>query len=137
MDILLRLTYCMGVLAVGAMAIIAFWLVYPYNPLTINNVETHTKVTQAGGLFEYSVDFCKHTDLPAKLDKTFVDGIVFHLPQAYIDGDEGCRTDNVIMEVPEFFDGEYHVEVLLTYQVNPIRKEIVKVETDKFIVLPK
>ncbi len=137
MNILLKLTYCTGVVAVGGMMVVAFWLLYPYEPITINNVETHTKVTQAGGIMEYSVDYCKHTDLPATLDKTFVDGIVFHLPQKYIDSDEGCRTDHVVMEVPDFFDGVYHVEVLITYQVNPIRKETVKVETDKFIVLPK
>ncbi len=115
---------------------LVYWLVYPYTPMTIYNVDTHTKEVEAGGIFEYSVKYCKYMNKPALLDKKFVDGLIFHVPQKILNQPTGCGVDDIAMEVPEFFDGEYHLDVIVTYQVNPIRTESVSFRTDDFLVVP-
>lgn len=128
--------YITAIVIVAIFGVITFWLVYPYKTSEFTKVELVTKEAKAGELLKYKVDRCKYIDQGAVISKSFIDGIIYQMPNVWSDVGKGCEKDQVIaVEVPENLpSGEYYLNVLIVYEVNPIRKERVQFRTPKFIV---
>lgn len=131
------LTYVIIVLAFAGLFVGAFWYMYPYNVITFNgDFVVKQPMVRQGGYLEYTSSYCKHMDITAIITRSFVDGIVYTTPSSTTNRDAGCHTMGVGINVPEGLPpGEYHIEILFEYRVNPIRTIVYKNNTKKFVVL--
>lgn len=117
--------------------LLVFWCLYPYKPITFN--EPHqvlTKEVKRGEHLVYLVDYCKNSKAIPTITKTFIDGIIYAVPETIaVDREVGCGVQKVQMYVPKALpEGEFYVKLLYKYQVNPIKSITVVTRTEKFII---
>ena len=120
------------------LAVIFYWLLYPYNPLVINQrpLPIVNKEVKKGDIVEYTFDYCKNTDMHTHVNKKFSDGIEFALPEYDLSNPSGCRVQNIVTEIPHTLpEGEYIIVATYTYDVNPLRRIVIKTHTEKFKVV--
>lgn len=128
--------YPTSILFLGMTLLLSWWSVYPYKTIEVSNVNLVTKHVKRGGHLQYSLNWCKHTEKEAILSRKFEDGLIYHVATTISNVDKGCVEDRVIsVYVPRALPpGKYALNVILTYQVNPIRKESVQYRTPEFLV---
>ena len=124
-------------LALGVILVITYWLIYPYEPITFS--QPHRILTpeiNQGEHLVYEVDYCKNTTVTPIVTRTFVDGIIYSVPEIVATNKEiGCRVQVVQMYVPKALpSGDYHIEINYKYKVNPIRDITVTTVTDNFTI---
>lgn len=121
----------------AVMGLFIYWSIRPYRVLEFQG-ETFpvtTKSVRQGGYVAYTSNFCKYTDLPATVSRSFVNGIIFNTPSTTTNRQEGCHQMSIrVIVPPELIPGLYHIEIIYEYQVNPIRKVTIKRSTDNFNV---
>lgn len=119
------------------LAVIGFWVLYPYKPLVINKepMEVLTPKVKAGDNLVYKVEYCKYMSLNTSISKSLVDGIIFQLGSTIGNMSIGCGTNTIYVNMPkELPVGEYKLKEIWEYQVNPLRKISVTAQTEKFEV---
>lgn len=131
--------FAFGTLALMAatMIVIGYWSLAPYKTIDFNNLPYKTEKTlyTQGEHTYYVVDYCKYTDVAPKLDKKFVDGLIFEALETRAVLTMGCHRVAIPLQIPRTLPpGEYHLEIVLTYSVNPIRDIVKTNESNKFIV---
>lgn len=92
-------------------------------------------IVERGDRVRYKVNYCKYTNQMPYITKYFVDGVVFETPKTF--GVVGMGCGEVISDayVPKAIPaGEYHLTIVASYKVNPIRNIEVVNTTQKFIV---
>lgn len=126
-------------MALGIMLLLGFWAFYPYNPVEFkSNVypvmnENHT--VKHGEILKYEIDYCKYTDQLPVLSKKYIDGIVFETPLGRGIIIKGCHKQIIDNVVPDtLVPGEYYMQIVIDYEVNPIRHIIYVNNTEKFII---
>lgn len=126
-----------AILFLAFVCLMTFWLVYPYKTLEIKRAEVITPIVAQNDHVHYKLDYCKYNSKPATVHKSFVDGIVYRLPAKVSNVPEGCREGaTVAVEIPHSLPpGQYKIQSITTYQVNPIRRIDVFYETDTFHVV--
>jgi len=125
-------------MALAFLVTIVFWMVWPYNPVTINTrpLPVLEKNIPSGGTIKYIVDYCKHNDLDVLIRRKFVDGLVYALPDVSTKNLRGCKKMTVLLDVPHSLQaGEYILISEFVYQVNPIRTITVRTHSEKFRIL--
>jgi len=128
-----------GTLAIGIgfVLTILFWLVYPYDVVDINTLELLTTSAPQGSNLILRLDYTKHLPLPARVVRSFQDGIVFVTPTLESNIPTG---DNVLIRevpVPESLPpGVYSLHTDMEFKVNPIRSVNVEYTTETFTVTP-
>lgn len=110
------------------LALVLFWLLYPYKTIEFNG-EYKTAKTEyvQGEITTYEVNYCKYTDIRPTVIKKFVDGIEFTSEANRSVLTQGCQKELVELKIPETLpQGKYRLVVYLEYVVNPLR--IIKIE---------
>lgn len=119
------------------LSVIGIWTFYPYKTIEFESAYKTDKTSYyQGEQTFYTVSYCKYTHVTPRLDKHFVDGIVFEALETKAVLDVGCKTVAVPLQIPKTLPpGEYHLEVILEYEVNPIRSIFITNQSNKFTVL--
>lgn len=95
------------------------------------------KSVLAGQAVVYEVQYCKQLDIPAVTTKALVGDVNYPLPVGRSNVPTGChtainRSTLIPVGVPS---GTYHLELTFTYQVNPLRSQVVHYESEDFTIL--
>lgn len=128
-------------MAVAIMITLGYWYFHEYNPVSFYNyphlVENENKTVQSGGYLIYAVDYCKHTDITPQIGKSFIDGVVYTIPDSVgANFSVGCGTNHVQLYIPKALPtGVYHVKIIFKYQVNPIKTKTYDLKTENFTVI--
>lgn len=118
-----------------------YWLLWPYEPLVINErpvpVVEETVSKSGGNVVVYEMDYCKNTRVTPILKRAFEDGIVYSIPDKELKVEElGCRVEWIALDIPESLPvGDYILILEFHYQMNPIREVVVMTHTKKFKVI--
>lgn len=124
--------------AIALMSLCIYWLVYPYNPIEFKQspFPVRDKITKRGGYVFYTVEYCKYSDNLPQVSKTFIDGVLYTIPEAVgARNPEGCHTNLVQSYIPKaLVPGEYVIQINYKYKMNPLRTIQVFTETEKFTV---
>jgi hypothetical protein len=136
--LLIYFNYFVLVLAFSSILVVSFWLLYPYKTST-PNVQPYKIVTQevkVGDTLLYQSDWCRFTDVPAEVDRMFVDSLVFSMPTVISQYKIGCYNMNIAVVVPSTLpEGKYKLKMIYRYKVNPIRTIIKIAETETFNII--
>jgi len=123
----------------GTVLVVGYWLLYPYKVIQFNKVPfpVVNKIVHQGGILTYQTDYCKFNNIIPVSYKTFTDGIIYHIPSSYVLAkNKGCAKTFIDIEVPRTLPvGNYVLDILYIYQVNPIRTVNVDVKTENFEVV--
>lgn len=128
------LTILSAVIMIG---VITFWTIYPYKPMVINKepIEVLTKEVGRGKPLIYRIDYCKNLDVPATIQKSYENDIIFPASTTHPVNNVGCRVVNISQVIPyELPSGKYRLKIVFIYKVNPIREIAVTTYTDYFNV---
>ena len=115
-----------------------FWSLYPYNPLKINvqPLPVINKEVKRGDSLVYNLDYCKSTDSSVLISRSFIDGVIFSIPDVTAKNLKGCRSNLISLQVPESIPvGDYYLKVTYKYKVNPIRTMLLEAVSEKFTVI--
>lgn len=129
--------------SIGLVLLITYWLTWPYKIAEQKApAKVLTPIVRLGDNLRYELDYCKYMDIsPIDTKKQLVNGLVYPLPTAPIRVlPVGCHKVTasktvIIPECAECFDHDVHLEILTTYQVNPLRTVTVRFITEKFKVV--
>lgn len=124
--------------AIGLMAVLAFWLLYPYQPLVLKDpvFPLVNKVVKQGTDLQFISDNCKNVDLTAHTSRAFVDDIVYYVLPITTSVRKGCGKVTITVPVPSNLPpGKYTLQNIFEYKVNPIRIVTVTHNTEEFEVI--
>ena len=119
--------------------VVTFWMVYPYKVAEFKNIPfpivNENSEVKRGDRIRYEIDYCKYTEDTPMLTKYFVDGVVFGTPKSPSVVPIGCGKIISDAYVPKALPaGEYSLEIIAEYKVNPIRTIQFINYTQQFIV---
>lgn len=114
-----------------------FWWIFPYK--TSEQVQPYkvlSKTIKQGELLQYEIDYCKYTDKIPTVERQFVDGIIYAVPQGNAQIKEGCGKINNSIKIPhQLPPGNYYIQATVTFKMNPIRTISKVYITEKFNVI--
>ena len=126
--------------AMGLLGYFYYLLLWPVTVTKFNvaRFQVLTKNVKQGGTLLYVVDYCKYKDFSANLSRSFVDSLVYRTPNTTGNLAIGCHQVTTSLQVPlALSPGVYHLEITVSYDVNPLRTETHKLATEEFQVLPR
>jgi hypothetical protein len=140
----LKLLTVMAYGALGSIAVliavVAFWLLYPYDVLTLTP-EVHPlvndqRVVIQGESFAYTFAYDKKMAVPGVVSRYFVDGLRFQAEGNAPVLPEGKGVAVIEVDVPHTLPpGRYSLEISKSYKVNPLRTITIVNRTEKFLVI--
>jgi len=128
-------------LALASMALVIFWLTFPYKTVEMNSYTNVTNTVKTGDNFIATADFCSWTGLPRTVTAQLRDGIVWTLPVAEVPGKPlsekpSCNMLNLATHIPETLPpGEYTLFVNTEFKVNPLRTMNLQYHSQPFQVI--
>lgn len=127
--------------SLGALlGIIVFYLFWPHNPLEIKSpVKTLTEEVDAGEVVFVEFNFKKNTEVRPDISLSIVDGVIFNIPEYSPINPVGETEGKVVgITIPASVPcGEYHLEWVARYHMNPLRTVEVPYESEPFRVNSK
>ena len=122
------------------MGLFFFWWTYPYDLVTYHNdpipVLNENKTIKKGGTLTYELNVCQHTDIPAIVTKSFIDGITFELSQSTTIKGKGCLHKIVDVDLPKSLPaGTYRLRAVSVFKPNPIRVIRYVLDSEEFKVI--
>lgn len=125
-----------------------YWYLKSYRPIEIiegPTVVNANKTVRVHEVLHYQFSYCKYMDVPATIEKEFLDGVRYVVPPITTynpktaDSGVSCTDKNAVptvgsVEVPNIPPGKYKLQLEFTYQVNPIQRVSVKTITEEFII---
>lgn len=136
----------LGIYLILAFAIILFGyiifsLFFPFNVVDIKNnpVPTDKEFYYPGDRLIYNLDSCVYIPGPVIITKSFVDDIVYILPEKHVNQYKGCRNEQISSTIiPENLPpGKYYLLFRAEHEINPFRQITVEWKTEEFTILPK
>lgn len=118
--------------------VVGWWLIYPYNPITIKSIEIVNtgKTVKAGEYLTYKISYYKNMDIPGTLTRKLVNNYKIDMAESIVTAPIGRDCDKVTIRIPHYADvGTYYLWWSVTYQVNPIRKVTVTFASERFEVV--
>ena len=103
-------------------------------PFPTDKEEYHT-----GDTIILTLDYCRYTDASYTRNVSFIDSLVFSVPEQNRGGaSKGCKIVNIVSEtIPNSLPpGEYHLEGKNVYHINFIADRVVEWTSEKFTVIP-
>jgi hypothetical protein len=134
-------SYITILLALFAVLLSGYWILYPYKTIKFNvtplPILNENKTVKSGGYLSLSLDYCKYSNITPQVNRTFTDGILYDIPPSIVSSkDIGCSVVVLHVYVPKALPpGNFVLKSVYRYQVNPIRSIDVSVETEPFIIL--
>lgn len=134
--LLTTMSYFTLILSFLFISLVAYWLLYPYNPITFKSpYKINTNVVSQGDTLRYTFEYCKHSSQLPEVKREFVDGIIFVSTDSRANVRVGCGTAISQVYVPDTLPpGEYTLRITVKYQVNPLRVISYIRETNQFKV---
>lgn len=126
--------------AVFLVVVYTYWATFPYKPIVINKepITVLTRVVGKNKPLIYELDYCKYMDLPAEVQKSYENDIIFPASIQTATNLKGCKVNTVSQIVPyELPTGRYKLKIAFLYKVNPIRTVTVVAYTDYFQVVER
>lgn len=127
------------ILFIFIILLISFWGLWPYTPIKFNKLPlpVSTKTVKRGEVLRYETDFCKYSRTIPSVQKIFVDSITYNIVSPFVSSKQvGCADLDIGLEVPKALPvGNYHLQIIYNYKVNPIREITVVVESETFDVV--
>lgn len=125
-------------LAIVLILFIGFNLIYPYKTIeVVQPVPVCKEVYRPGETLGVCMDYVKHTDQSARVQRAFIDGVIFSLPvykSSYLTG-KHCIED-ITTVIPESLPaGTYYMHVIIEYDFPPFRTVTYTFDTQKFTVV--
>jgi hypothetical protein len=124
-----------------AMGVLAYWVLAPYEVLRDFDQgprRVMEKVVTQGGSVRMVSSACKQMGVPGVINRAFVDGAIYHTPTV-VSTLSDCRDGMeraVVIPVPHSLPpGPYHLDVTLSYRVNPLRTKVYRYVTEEFEVV--
>lgn len=129
------------------MAFLLIWinvqLFWPVKTFEIKNftsagvVQTATSTYERGQPISYQLNYCKYTTVPAVVTRTLIDGQIITLSNNNGYLPTGCH--NTLVETSIIPDsiatGQYYLDIVSRYKINPFRTEVVHYQTNLFDVV--
>ena len=82
------------------------------------------------------MDYCKYINLPATIETSFIDSIVYSLSEVVSNNPKGCHVLNVLNQIPQGLPAEtYVIKKVFIYQVNPIKKIGIEIVSEPFEII--
>ena len=134
---LVVVTYCTFALLMAIIGYSVFNLFYDYNPITMSNVTLDKTEYKIGETVQVSMDVHKNTNLPCRVSRQLVDGLIYSMPVYKSNMPMGIyRTTDATTVVPNgVAPGTYHIIVSLEYDYPPFRVVTYQFQTPKFTVV--
>ena len=135
------MSYFTLILVAVTMVIFFRWTVKTYEPIVFENIPfpISSQEVKQGEYLDYQIKYCKKMEEVPVITKTFVDSIVYSIPQEpqpFLK--MGCQTENIKIYIPKALpEGEYVIKSTYAVKVNPIRTVNVYTETQPFTVISK
>lgn len=136
--------YSLAAIAIGYLLVgwVAYMLFWPVKTLEVKNydpahpIPVDAEVYYPGENLSYQLDYCKYFDGRATVHRTLVDGQIVQLQDTMGGLPLGCRVITVKTAIiPETITpGRYYLDVVVEYELNPLRTERVHYQTDYFTV---
>lgn len=123
------------------MIIVGYWYFHTYTPVKFTDlphkIENENKTVKSGDYLVYTVEYCKYVDISPQISKSFVDGIIYTIPDSVgANFPVGCGINHIQIYVPKALPpGVYHLKVVFKYQVNPIKAVTYTLATENFTVV--
>lgn len=137
MTLFYKFSMFMFVVIFFTICLVVYWIVYPYKTVVFNKEEFEitTPVVKQGGFVHYLNDYCKFIDLPAKVTRSFINGLIYVSPSTIVNRPKGCNSFDIAVKIPEELPpGKYQMEMSYQYQINPVRVITIKHNTEEFEV---
>lgn len=126
---------------IAGMLLFAYWQFYPYEPFRAQvqpfPIEDEDGVLQAGDRLVYHSETCRDFEGWVKVNRSLVNDILIsYTPYTYYETGGECVdfSDHTISLPASIPNGTYHLEIIVTVQVNPIRTISTRFITEDFIV---
>lgn len=124
-----------------------FWIAIPTQVLVIKRFATEDSTLHSGDEIVYEIDYCKnqrYNTMRGSIQYSIsgtkaVSGtpVEFIVPgPASVPLLGGCGTAVEIMAPPPLPPGKYHLEMIRTYEVNPVKKVVVEARSNEFEIVP-
>ena len=95
-----------------------------------------TKTVKPGGVLVYEVDACKLRNASGIVVRRFVDHVILSQPSETTNIRVGCNKTLVSVTVPTIITaGSWHLNLALSYPVNPFRTKEYNFRTEDFTVI--
>ena len=136
----IRLLWALITVAAAALAVVAFWLLYPYDNVTVEPSSNLRTQHVPGDILTVSTPICTHGTGRIYIVRKLISQYAadFLLPREVYPQhpDETlCLTNVSSVELPpDLAPGQWRFEIELTYQANPIRTVMVESITPPFTV---
>lgn len=132
--------YILILFAIILLGYIIFSIFYPFNVAVIKNDPAPTDKSQyyPGDRLIYTLESCVYIDGPTIITKSFVNDIVYILPEKHVNQYTGCRTEDISSTVipHNLPPGKYHLLFRAEHEINSFRQVTIEWETQEFEVLP-
>jgi hypothetical protein len=140
MKLSIAINYLILIIAFAFAIVNIYWLIFPLKVIEFQDevmpVLNENKEVKRGELLQYQIRVCKYVEEEAETVTSFVDGLIFVSDKFTTDKKMGCTDTPQSVIVPEVLPlGEYRYRILVTYQLNPIRRESFAIETEPFLVV--
>lgn len=113
--------------------LLGFWTFYPYTPIVIKNpLQTEKIEYKAGDTLSYKLDYCKYSNTMVSISRSFIDGVIYSMPDVSARNEKGCRVSEINISIPNLPTGNYQLKVIYSYEVNPIRTVSFTYYSNKF-----
>lgn len=125
------------------MVLIASYLAFVPVRVITPNIQPYkaiTKEIEAGDMFIYEVDACKHIAKPSIATRRFVDEKGTRYPQPPESSNilPGCQVIRIPVATPSTLKpGVWYLDLEISYQINPLRTENYHFTTEKFTITDK
>lgn len=127
-------------IAIFTAGVLFWWTTIPITTLVIKNnpVPVEKSQVKAGDAQILDINYCKNSSITGDVEWSLVSSTQVVLLPPYIDTvRKGCNTNlrAPVILPPIRFDNTYHFHYVVTYQVNPVKKEIVVFDSKPFTII--
>jgi hypothetical protein len=129
-----------SILGLALIIIITFvyWLTSPYRILSFNtgNGTLVNKTVKNGEYLQMHQNSCKYMDIESNINRQYIDSIVYQVPPSTNNRPMGCSEKIEYVYVPKTLPaGNYYLNTVISFSVNPIRKIKYTVISDTFTIV--
>lgn len=136
-NIFVAFSYFSAVLIIASMALVAYWLFYPYEVLEFyeGNGTLLTETVKSGGYIQMHQVGEKKMDVQGIINRQFIDSIIYQIPTIYTNRPAEKYNRIEYIYIPKAIPpGEIYMVTTISFKVNPIRTIHYKVKTKVFKV---